>query len=168
MAKKRPSGHQQRKLAAAKRETARRAKAGYLEKYAALGTPPKDPTRGLIYAQQAMLVALHEVMNDATIGAELKWKLIANLGSKVGMTYAKTLQQGKLDDLARALLPSDEDGEEHEQETIDPEKWHRARRIRASEPGPVPGPGAHPPETHDGGVAPSGGRPVGPAKGPVH
>ncbi len=74
---------------------------------AALGPVPEDPTLALVYAQRCMLLALREVATEATLDPESRIRWIVNLGSKIGLTHAKTLEQHKLDEVASRVLDMD-------------------------------------------------------------
>lgn len=63
---------------------------------AELGPPPKDPTQVLVYAQRVMAHALYEVISNPALDPERKLRWVAELGSKLGMTHAKTLVEAKL------------------------------------------------------------------------
>lgn len=103
MSDKKPSGFENQLRRRAEEERNRREdskrRSGCedpLAAYKAMGVPPEDPTQALIWAQRCMLAALYEVINDPYITARDRWKLISDLGSKVGMTHSKTLVQSRL------------------------------------------------------------------------
>jgi hypothetical protein len=69
------------------------------KRMAALGPPPQDPTRALVYAQRIMIDALHEVATNAALDPERRLRWVAELGSKIGLTHAKALVEAKLDQI---------------------------------------------------------------------
>ncbi len=76
------------------------------EMLARLGPPPEDPTLALVYAQRCMLFALSEVVSNSAIEPERRLRWISEIGAKIGMTYARTLIEQKLDTVTKRLAPS--------------------------------------------------------------
>jgi hypothetical protein len=73
---------------------------------AALGPLPSDPTEALIYAQNALIVALREVVGNPNIDPERRLRWISEIGGKIGMTHAKALMQSKLAKVTKTLSAS--------------------------------------------------------------
>lgn len=133
-----------------------------------LGPVPKDPTQALIYAQKAMMAMLEQVIADPSIDPERKLRWVSEIGGRIGMTYSRTLQQSKLEELARHVLAggvSDDAGE-----PIQPGEWNRSRSVPPSghDARPLPGPGAGSPSGEDEGMDPDGGGEMGPPPEDVH
>jgi len=75
---------------------------------AALGPPPDDPTLALVYTQKVMMFALREVIENPSIDPERRLRWIAEIGSKIGMTYPRVLIEHKLDTVEKKLDPAAE------------------------------------------------------------
>jgi hypothetical protein len=148
-------------------ESARRAgdtvdAAPHLASYRALGEPPTDdPTMGLVYAQNCMLVALREVVTDPILESEKRWKLISQLGGQIGVTHAKALVQHKLDKVTKKLdAKKDVSGGPRKLDALaKPATARGGASRRVEEPADRPLLGPSPGE--DEGVSPTGGGPVG-------
>jgi hypothetical protein len=97
-----------------------------------------------------MLFALNEVVSNPAIDPERRLRWIAEIGSKIGMTHAKTLMQAKLDEVASRVLGP---GETHadEMEPADRITWPSTSRFGAGDAGDLPpgGPGAGPSSAED-------------------
>lgn len=128
---------------------------------AALGPPPSDPTRALIWGQRCLVLQLDEVIRNSAIEPERKTRLVADLVAKLGMTHAKALVEAKLDAIEGRIYGAAQcDAEELEE-------FHGAlpatSRLGASdaerEPDARPGAPASPPD--DPGDLAGGGRTVG-------
>jgi hypothetical protein len=70
-----------------------------------LGPPPKDdPTKALIYAQNVLVLTMQDIAQDPTIEPERRWRLLADLAAKVGMTHSRSVLQNELNTVKQRLL----------------------------------------------------------------
>ena len=114
-AKTKPSGQANRKQRRAVTEAIRRAdkQRPYVDEYDRLGPPPlNDPLGALQYATDALLITLRQVSTDAHIDSETRWKLVADISAKLGMTHAKTVMQRRVKELSDKIKPEAKDAEE--------------------------------------------------------
>jgi len=92
--------------------------------YSSLGLPPlDDPTAALVYAQNALLMALHEVLNDPGLTPEQRWRFITDMTAKIGMTHAKALVQSRISKAVKRLEGVEDKGGEDVEPfngTVDP------------------------------------------------
>jgi len=100
-----------------------------------IGPVPDDPTLGLVYAQRVMLLALEEVVGSPTIEPERRLRLISELGGRIGMTYAKTLMEAKLDEVAGRLAPPADAADELEADTT---PWPSTSRLGSGDDRQLP------------------------------
>lgn len=80
---------------------------------AALGPPPKDPTRMLLYAQQLMALAFHDAMTSPVLDERrLRW--IVEFVKAFGLTHARALFESKMQVIEERLgiTAGEEDADE--------------------------------------------------------
>jgi hypothetical protein len=69
-----------------------------------LGPPPTDdPTKALIYAQNVLVLTLKDIAEDPTIEPERRWRLLADLAAKVGMTHSRSVIQNEINVVKKSL-----------------------------------------------------------------
>lgn len=69
-----------------------------------LGPPPTDdPTKALIYAQNVLVLTMKDIAEDPTIEPERRWRLLADLAAKVGMTHSRSVLQNEINLVKRRL-----------------------------------------------------------------
>lgn len=127
----------------------------------ALGPPPEDPTRALVWGQRCLVLVLDEVMRNPAVEPERKTRLVAELVAKLGMTHAKALVEAKLDAIEGRIYgqaPGDADELEEFHGALPP-----TSRLGASdaERKPDARPGAPASPTDDQGDTAGGGGKVG-------
>lgn len=134
-----------------------------------LGPPPTDdPTKALIYAQNVLVLSLQDIAADPTMDPERRYRLLADLSAKVGMTHAKALVQHKLETVTKRLgVAKDKSGRlESTRGVVLPAAARRGGRVLGQPP--VRGPDADPAAPEDARDSSGGGGPVGPAGPKVH
>jgi hypothetical protein len=71
-----------------------------------LGPPPTDdPTKALVYAQNVLILTIQDIAQDPTIEPERRWRLLADLAAKVGMTHSRSVLQNEINVVKKKLLP---------------------------------------------------------------
>lgn len=102
----------------------------------ALGPPPDDPTRALVWGQRCLVLVLDEVMRNPAVEPERKTRLVAELVAKLGMTHAKALVEAKLDAIEGRIYGAPE------RDADELEAWDGAlpatARLGAGDPGREP------------------------------
>lgn len=98
----------------------------------AIGLPPRDPTQAVIWAQQAMLAAMHEVLSSPAIDPERRIRLLADLGSKVSYTHAKALIEAKVDEVRERVFPSEDNDDNQQLEDASDVAWPENSRFGGS------------------------------------
>jgi hypothetical protein len=69
-----------------------------------LGPPPTDdPTKALIYAQNVLILTMKDIADDPSIEPERRWRLLADLAAKVGMTHSRSVLQNEINLVKRRL-----------------------------------------------------------------
>ena len=69
-----------------------------------LGPPPTDdPTKALIYAQNVLILTMRDIADDPSIEPERRWRLLADLAAKVGMTHSRSVLQNEINLVKRRL-----------------------------------------------------------------
>ena len=94
-----------------------------------IGLPPTDPTQAVIWAQQAMLAAMHEILSSPSIDPERRIRLLADLGSKVSYTHAKALIEAKVDEVRERVFPSEDNEQTQQLEDASDVDWPKDSRF---------------------------------------
>src|SRR6185312_3876955 len=69
-----------------------------------LGPPPTDdPTKALVYAQNVLILTMKDIADDPSIEPERRWRLLADLAAKVGMTHSRSVLQNEINLVKRRL-----------------------------------------------------------------
>jgi hypothetical protein len=69
-----------------------------------LGPPPiDDPMKALEYAQNVLILTLRDIAEDPSIEPERRWKLLADLAAKVGMTHSRAVVQNQINAVKKRL-----------------------------------------------------------------
>jgi hypothetical protein len=69
-----------------------------------LGPPPTDdPNKAMAYAQNALTLAMQDVASDPSIEPERRWRLLADMAAKIGMTFSRTQVQHDLNQVKKRL-----------------------------------------------------------------
>jgi hypothetical protein len=69
-----------------------------------LGPPPAgDPLKAMEYAQGVLLLSMQDVASDPSLDPERRWRLLADMAAKVGMTFSRAQVQADLDKVKRRL-----------------------------------------------------------------
>ena len=76
----------------------------------ALGPPPTDdPTKALIYAQNVLVLTIQDIAQDPSLEPERRWRLLADLAAKVGMTHSRAVVQNQINIVKKRLGPTGQD-----------------------------------------------------------
>jgi hypothetical protein len=69
-----------------------------------LGPPPTgDPLKAMEYAQGVLLLSMQDVASDPSLDPERRWRLLADMAAKVGMTFSRAQVQADIDKVKRRL-----------------------------------------------------------------
>jgi len=69
-----------------------------------LGPPPTDdPMKALVYAQNVLVLTMKDIAEDPSIEPERRWKLLADLAAKIGMTHSRAVIQNQINTVKKRL-----------------------------------------------------------------
>jgi len=99
-----------------------------------LGPPPTDdPMKALLYAQNVLVLTMKDIAEDPSIEPERRWKLLADLAAKVGMTHSRAVVQQQINTVKKRLGQSTSESVSTTKSLTGVERPKTARTKRASD-----------------------------------
>ena len=100
-----------------------------------LGPPPTDdPTKALVYAQNVLILTMKDIADDPSIEPERRWRLLADLAAKVGMTHSRSVLQNEINLVKRRLGTPSVQTAHGAQTLVDVQKSPNARSPKSLPP----------------------------------